>query len=1280
MKKRILLFCLIIIVAVASVALVSCGGAESGQVVSDGSFKFTSSGNGTCSVSGIDGAAGENIVIPDKSPAGDTVTGIGYRAFSDRSGIKSVKIPNTVTGIAKYAFSGCSGLTEIVIPDSVKNIADFAFENCIKLKSVTIGKGVKTIGKSAFVDCTDLEKVNISDVSAWCGISFVDYCSNPLYYARGLYMNGADVTEITTPSNLTSIAKYAFVNCSGLESITIGNSVKNVGISAFEGCDGLKTINFGGGVQSVEQSAFSGCINLTNLEIPGNVANIGQSAFAGCIELAGVTLGDGVKTIGASAFSGCSEIKAMVFPKSVTSIGDSAFEGCAELASMIVGKGVTSIGSSSFSGCSGLLSLTFEEGSSLKSIGDLAFAYCSELSGIVFPKSVMKIGDKAFRDCTALASIEVEDGNIVYRAEGNCLIKIATDSLILGCRTSEIPTDGSVVSIAAYAFQGCSELMSIAIPSSVRSIGSSAFSGCTGLEAVDISDLAAWCKILFSNAASNPLSYAHYLYINGEAVTDITIPSSVKSISKYAFEGCTGLSGVNITDLEAWCKISFGNGQANPLYFAENLYLNGEKVEKLVIPEGTTAISAYAFTNGKCFNEISLPESVANIGTYAFYGCDGLKEIKIPNGVINIGTAAFYNCSEVENLEISKSVKNIGYVAFFGCNKLANIKVEEGNTVFDSSGNCLIKTASRSLVLGCKNSVIPDDGSVISIGVSAFLGCKDLTEIAIPSTVKHIGGGAFDHCTGLRKVYITDLAAWCEITFGNSAANPISCAGRLYLNGELVTALVVPDSVDSINSYAFYGCTGLTSVNIGKEVKNIGSSVFVHCSKIEKIEVAAGNQSYRSENNCLIKVSNKMLVLGCKNSVIPTDGNVTSIGDNAFNDCVGLTTIAIPTAIKSIGSSAFSGCSGLVGVNITDLAAWCVISFSNESANPLEYAHNLYVGGELVKELVIPDSVKGISKYAFSGCSGITELKIGKNVANVGNSAFAKCTSISSITVDENNDYYRADGNCLIKNSTKTLVLGCKNSVIPGDGSVTKINSSAFAGCSELLNIEIPASVKSIGAGAFEGCTGLESVNIIDLAAWCGISFADKEANPIYCARNIRINGEAVTELVIPNNVKRISKYAFYGCSELIGITIGSGVKSIGTAVFGKCEKLETITVAKENAVYSSTGNCLIRTSTKALIVGCKNSEIPDNVASIGAGAFVGCKDLVEITIPVSVKRMRDGAFEDCTDLVTINYGGTTVQWNAIVKGGSWDRATGEYIVYCTDGTAEKIEIIIEEE
>ena len=1356
MKKRVLLFCILSIIF--TLLLASCGGSsDAGNVVYGDGLKFIGNGDGTCRVAGFENAAIANVVIPSTSPAGDTVTSIGYRAFSESSGVVSVTIPDSVTSIAKQAFYGCSGLASVIIPDSVASIGDGAFSDCTSLKTVSIGKKMKIIGESAFSGCYALEKVEISDIVKWFGIAFGNEDANPLCNAHNLYLNGTLLTDITTPDGTASVTKYAFYGCSCLENLTIGNSVKNIGVSAFGDCLGIETVKIGDSVKSIDQSAFAGCVKLEKIEIPDSVTNIGNSAFSDCAELSEVVFGNGVSTIGQSAFYSCIELKNIVVPDSVTSIGDDAFSGCAELTTVSIGKGVTSIGSSAFYGCSGLINLTFAEDIKLKSIGDLAFAYCTELSGVEIPKNVTKIGDKAFRDCVGLMSVSVADGNFAYRAEGNCLIKLATKSIVLGCQNSVIPTDGSVSAIGAYAFQGCSGLTSISIPKSVNSIGDSAFSGCIGLESVYIEDLAAWCGISFRNVTANPLGYAHDLYLNGELIDVISIPEGTKRISKYAFYGCSGLSGVNITDLSAWCKISFGDYHANPLYYAHDLYIGGEPVTELVVPDGITGILSYAFAGCTGITNVSIPESVTIIDTHAFYGCSGLKNVEMPKNLLTIGSASFYDCTDLLSINIPKSVVNIGYEAFFNCPKLENITVETGNTVYHSNGNCLIKTGSKSLILGCKNSVIPTDGSVIMLGTSAFAGCEELRNVSIPKSIKNISGGVFAGCFGLESVYITDLAAWCDISFGNATSNPLYYAHNLYLNGELVTDLVLSDDVTSINSYAFYGWYDLKNITIGRGVKNIGSSAFIRCENIESINVAKENANYCSENNCLIKKSTKTLILGCKNSIIPTDGSVVGIGSSAFNSCVGLTSISIPSSIKAMAGGAFERCEGLERVDITDISAWCGISFGSNSANPLNCAHKLYLNGELVTELVVPNSVKSISKYAFLNCSDLESVSIGNGVKSIGASVFEGCEKLVSITVDKENAAYRSECNCLIRTATKSLILGCKNSVIPTDGSITSIGKSAFSGCAELKEITIPKSVVSIGSDAFYGCTGLEKLEINDVSAWCGVSFENVYANPLHYAGNLYLNGEEVVDLVIPNSVKRIAKYAFYGCSAVETITIGSGVKSIGQSAFGNCEKLVSITVADGNTIYRSEGNNLIKIANKTLILGCKTSviptdgsvvvigqsafagcselneiAIPKSIKKIGAGAFAecvgltkvdvadiaawcgisfvdaeanplynahvisvdgeikteivipdgvktiskyafaGCSDITSVTIGSGVKSIREHAFEDCTGITAINYGGTVAKWKAITKGSSWDNNTGDYTVYCTDGTITK--------
>ncbi len=212
-------------------------------------------------------------------------------------------------------------------------------------------------------------------------------------------------------------------------------------------------------VKGIAPNAFFGCTGLTSVTIPGSVKSIGSNAFRGCTGLTSVTIPDGVTSIGFYAFSGCTGLTSVTIPDSVKSIEHNAFEDCTGLTSVTIGNGLTSIELDAFSGCTGLTSIT------------------------------------------------VDEKNAVYHSNGNCLIETATGALILGCQTSVIPTDGSVTSIEARAFSGCTELTAVTIPNSVKSIEHHAFYKHTGL-------------------------------------TSVTIPDSVTSIGREAFSGCTNLETI----------------------------------------------------------------------------------------------------------------------------------------------------------------------------------------------------------------------------------------------------------------------------------------------------------------------------------------------------------------------------------------------------------------------------------------------------------------------------------------------------------------------------------------------------------------------------------------------------------------------------------------------------------------------------------------------------------------------------------------------------------------
>lgn len=480
-------------------------------------------------------------------------------------------------------------------------------------------------------------------------------------------------------------------------------------------------------VTAIGENAFSGCTMINTIEIPDSITTIDICAFDGCTELTDIVIPDSVTSIGPAAFRGCAKIKSITIPKNVAEIDKQAFYGCSGLTSIEVAKEnrayhsvnnclIDTVTKTLIVGCQS--SIIPVDGSVIRIDAD-AFSRCAGLKSIIIPACVTEIGDGAFSDCPLLSSIKVEDGNPAYFSVDNCLIEIESKILIVGCKNSIIPADGSVKIIGCEAFSGSIELKDITIPYGVKIIDRRAFYGCTSLR-------------------------------------NITIPETVKKISLEVFAGCRMLETITYNGTQThWDKVEKAatwnqdTGRYTVEFAPSPAFTPSEGIELLLCADK----KSYSISGiGTCKDKnIILPSTyndlpVTEIADKAFFNCRELTSVLIPQSIVSIGKAAFSGCSGITEIDIPDSVTYIGEAAFSGCTGIKKIDIPDSIT-------CINKETFRGCT-GLQEIIIP--GSVREIGVSAFYGCTSIVTVSVPDGVKVICDNVFDGCYAIEMIIISD--------------------------------------------------------------------------------------------------------------------------------------------------------------------------------------------------------------------------------------------------------------------------------------------------------------------------------------------------------------------------------------------------------------------------------------------------------------------------------------------------------------------------------------------
>ena len=852
-----------------------------------------------------------------------------------------------------------------------------------------VGEGTATVtvttsnGKTASCTVTVKEKVIPS------GLNFALTLNDSFYIVTGYYGNA---TEYTIPAiydglRVIGIQSNAFRNNTNLKKITIPSNIEVIGASAFAGCTALAEIVIPESVTKIEESTFSDCTSLKEIRIHGKIKTVGSNAFAGCVALTDLTIENGVTEIGAFAFDRCTGLVSVELPDSVTLVGNGAFRHAEALETVKLSKNMTAINNITFQYCESLKSVSLHSG--ITQIGNSAFSFCYGLEKLEILGNLTDIGNSAFYHCEKL--------NEIFYAS-----KIGGD---LGkthytfCRAG-LGGTGIRLTIAAGAV----------VPEGL-------------FEPFEEANRPKITEIVFEDGTEQVEYFA--VYSNFTYLKKITIPHSVKSIPSGMLKGCADLTlameNEHYTFLAWYDNSTFAGDAVNPTDYtgeAERLYALWKGNSQSVIAERNTESAGIVSGSGDYpyGSEVTLT-ATTNTG-YSFLGWfDGetllSEEADYTFVVIAdlILTAKWkvnhYTVTIDKNISEAGSVSGDGEYEF-GTSVTVTVQSNTGYTfigwyrgdVLVSESESYTFTMPDGIALTAKWKVnrysvtidknISGAGSVSGGGTYPY---HSEVTVKADTNITYIFLGWYENgtrlTTSLEYMFTIEMsnrnleARWKENDVFIFKINGSSCVisgARDKLATEYIipdyvtgigysafhgcsglTSITIPNGVTSIGSYAFYGCSSLTSITIPDGVTSIGNSAFSYCSGLTSIVVAESNKVYHSFKNCLIETQRKTLILGCKNSEIPLDGSVTSIGNSAFLGCSGLTSITIPDGVTIIGDSAFFGCSSL-------------------------------------KSITIPNGVTGICDCAFYGCSRLTSITIGNGITSIGYYAFYNCSSLTSIT------------------------------------------------------------------------------------------------------------------------------------------------------------------------------------------------------------------------------------------------------------------------------------------
>lgn len=1063
------------------------------------------------------------LVIPEG------VSTIGGQAFCYCGNMKTLQLPSTLTEIGDRAFGSCGSLTKVIS----RITTPFAIEKTTFSSTENWEDGVNNATPSAAtLYVPQGTKSSYMTYEGWTRFAGI-YEGEPqeITLSDGLiysYVTGEHIANVIGWENLNSddLTIRSIVEINGEN-----YSVKSVGPSAFSDCGSIRSLTIENGVETIGDYAFRWCWQLESVVLPEGVLQIGRYSFSDCNRLKRVSLPSTTKSIGDGAFRGLGALYAVTsYIQEPFDISKNVFAAeekwneqeqknyyTPSSATLYVPTGTKS----SYEALDGwnMFSGIVEGELHEETIDGVIYSYNKA------DQTAMVVGGNFsdYRKVTILGSILIDGVDYAVKtiAAGAFRNNYYIDSLIISSGIETIEKDAfndcyrmrylelpsTLTTIGEYAFSYCGNIQNLILPSSLASIRDFAFAY-NNLTNVT-SRIKSPFEINQSVFCSNYNSYWDeteqkdvYTYTNPRAT--LYVPIGTKS----AYEAIEGWS-VFPEIVEGEIKQTTYDG-LNYRYVegkGEATVIAGDysQITKLTIPgsievDGVSyvvkAIDNSVFSSCSNIETLTIENGVESIGQNSFYWCYSLNSVNLPASLKSIGESSFAECNNITNLVIPEGVKTIGRNAFSWCN---NMKLLELPSTLDSIGDYAFRwCSSLNRVVSriktpfkiSKNVFCTDD--YWENGVEVFRNSP--ATLYVPTGTKssyeaYEGWNMFDGGiyegepkegkSGIYSyIYMTDsktaTIVGVDYTDQNTLELPATAViesdsynvvgiGNDVFQNLYMRSVIIPDGYETIGKRAFFGCHSLRSVKLPNSITSIGDDAFESCSVLDTISIPSK-----------IRSIGYSAFWGTKITEVKIPATTTYIGRNAFAYCEALKSISVDANNSAYDSR--NNCNALIDKATNTLMRGCSSTIIPNTVQIIgQHAFASCLG---LSEISIPNSVTTIENNAFSDCRALTSVVIPSSVTEIMGRVFSGCYSLKSIRVDENNRTYDSRNNCnaIIETATKTLMLGCQNTIIPR--GVTSIAAGSFTNCEKLDSVKIPYGVTYIGEYAFQSCSDLVYVEI----------------------------------------------------------------------------------------------------------------------------------------------------------------------------------------------------------